>query len=278
MYDLSVLINYVRDLSLDAIAITNHNTFDRLQYETICASVAIPVFPGIEVDVENGHLLIIANREDMLDFATRCEKVNSLITTPTDYLSASQFEDIFPSLDKYLLIPHYEKNPILQLDRIPFIARHIICGEVNSHKKFITCKKAIDKLTPVYFSDIRIKSDLCFFPSRCTYLDVDTLVISSIKQALSDKNKVALSADEGHSLIDILSNGTKISTGLTVLLGERSSGKTHTLDEIAKNVENPKYIRQFSLLTKDSDMDKKKFEDSIKNRCASISEEFLSSF
>lgn len=277
-FEQSVLNEYISKLSLDAIAITNHNLFDKLQYESICKNVSIPTFPGIEIDIEKGHLLVISGFEDVADFAVRCERVSSLVSTPNDYLTESQFREIFPSVDKYILIPHYEKGPALLLEKIPFLSKFITCGEVNSIKKFEACKKAEDKLTPVFFSDIRIKSDCTSFLARCTYVDVDTISISSLKQALSDKSKVALSMDSGHQLTDILSNGVKISTGLTVLLGERSSGKTHTLDEIEKNVDNPKYIRQFSLLTKDAEIDEKKFEETLRNRCASISEDYLMPF
>lgn len=277
-FDQSVLNEYISKLSLDAIAITNHNLFDKLQYESICKNVSIPTFPGIEIDIEKGHLLVISGFEDVADFAVRCERVSSLVSTPNDYLTESQFREIFPSVDKYILIPHYEKGPALLLEKIPFLSKFITCGEVNSIKKFEACKKAEDKLTPVFFSDIRIKSGCTSFLARCTYVDIDTISISSLKQALSDKSKVVLSMDSGHQLTDILSNGVKISTGLTVLLGERSSGKTHTLDEIEKNVDNPKYIRQFSLLTKDAEIDEKKFEETLRNRCASISEDYLMPF
>ena len=229
----------------------------------ICKNVSIPTFPGIEIDIEKGHLLVIAGFENATDFAVRCERVSSLVSTSTDYLTESQFREIFPSVDKYILIPHYEKGPALLLEKVPFLRKFITCGEVNSIKKFEACKKSDDKLTPVFFSDIRIKNGYSSFLARCTYVDVDTISISSIKQAFSDKSKVALSMDRGHQLTDMLSNGVKISTGLTVLLGERSSGKTYTLDEIAKNIDNPKYIRQFSLLTKDADLDEK----SLKKHC-----------
>lgn len=155
-FDQSVLVDYISELSLDAIAITNHNKFDKQQYETICGSLSIPVFPGIEIDIEKGHLLVITSYEDVDDFAVRCEKVSALVSTATDYLRASQFEEIFPSVDKYILIPHYEKSPVLSLDKVPFLTRFITCGEVNSIKKFESCKKAEDKLTPVFFSDIRM--------------------------------------------------------------------------------------------------------------------------
>lgn len=278
VFDQSVLEKYINALSLDAIAITNHNLFDRQQYELICNNITIPIFPGIEIDIENGHLLLITSREDLSDFSSRCEQITSLCGAVTSSLSISQFKDIFPSVEKYILIPHYDKDPELILSKVPELVPYITCGEVNSAKKFIACKKSLDKLTPVYFSDIRIKEGMNSFSPRYTCIDVDTLSLPSIRLALTDRCKVALSADEGHQLIDILSCGLKISTGLTVLLGERSSGKTYTLDRIAENITNPKYIKQFSLLSKDEEQDEKKFEEILRNRCASISEDYLMQF
>lgn len=260
---------------MDAIAITNHNMFCKEQYEEICKSLSITVFPGIEVDIEKGHLLVIASPSDLSDFSDRCRKISAIITSATDYLSTAQFIEIFPSPDRYLLIPHYEKSPVLQFERVRDLISSMICGEVNSIKKFVNCKKSSDSLVPVYFSDLRIKKNIDTFPSRCTYVDVDTLSLSAIKLALTDKAKVSLSSEDGHRLTDILSNGLKISTGLTVLLGERSSGKTHTLNAIAENTANPKFIEQFSLLTKDAELDERRFEDALRNRCSSVSEEYL---
>ena len=56
-FDFSVLKDYVMDLKLDAIAITNHNLFDLQQYTDVCAKLDILVFPGVEVDLEKGTYL-----------------------------------------------------------------------------------------------------------------------------------------------------------------------------------------------------------------------------
>lgn len=277
-YDVKTLQSYISELCLDGIAITNHNIFDREQYEQISQSILIPVFPGIEINIEDGHLLLLTDANELSDFSARCHRVNDLIKSPKDQLTIDQFIEIFSPLDKYLLIPHYDKRPELPLEIISTLSSFIQCGEVNSIKKFITCKKSSDDLTPVLFSDIRIDKNCKEFPARCTYIDVDTLTISTIKHALSDKTKVALSTDDGHHLIEVLSSGLKISSGLSVILGERSSGKTHTLDEIAKNVDNPKYIKQFSLLSSNDEEDEKRFEKTLRNRCDSVSEDYLQLF
>jgi DNA transposition AAA+ family ATPase len=58
------------------------------------------------------------------------------------------------------------------------------------------------------------------------------LTLNAIKACLQDKRKVALSETDGNRLFQIFDDGQKLSTGLNVLLGERSSGKTFALNRI----------------------------------------------
>ena len=116
-FDLSKLKEYVEQLEIDCIAITNHNKFDFNQYFTIKDDLGIVVFPGIEIDIESGHLLVISDNIDVTeinDFAKKCERVSKLIQTKDDHITLEQFKEIFPALDKYLLIPHYHKKPIIK--------------------------------------------------------------------------------------------------------------------------------------------------------------------
>ena len=156
-FSLDKLIEYVESEKLEAIAITNHNLFNRQQYETIAASISIPVFPGIEVDVESGHLLVITEISDMDDFCDKCSRVFRINGSDNkSFLTEQDFIAIFGDLREYLLIPHHDKTPVLSQERIPTIRKYISCGEVSSVKKFISMKKTQDDLAPVLFSDIRI--------------------------------------------------------------------------------------------------------------------------
>jgi len=59
-FDVEKLKEYVTVSNLDCISITNHNCFDHEQYIEIVDLLDIPVFPGIEIDLESGHLLLIS--------------------------------------------------------------------------------------------------------------------------------------------------------------------------------------------------------------------------
>lgn len=275
VFSLDSLIDYVKSQSLDAIAITNHNQFDRVQYDEIVSQLSIPVFPGIEIDIESGHLLVIAAQKDIDEFSNRCQHIQSLNNTNLSTISESQFLEIFPNYEKYILIPHYDKNPVLQLDRISALQHVIVCGEVGSEKKFISLKKKKNELVPVLFSDCRISNNQKDHTNRQTYVDVEEISLTSLKLALSDHNKVSLSPDEGTSLFQVLDNGLRISSGLTVVLGERSSGKTHTLDAIASVYDNPTYIKQFSLVSDDEEKTKRNFENLLRRRGDSVTQTFL---
>jgi len=148
-FDLFKLKEYVQKLEIDCIAITNHNVFDLNQYNEICKALDIVVYPGIEIDLNGGHLLLISDKDDLFDFTKKCAIINNLKKTQEDYISVEKFKEIFPSLSRYLLIPHYHKNPILSQQTIKELDTLISSGEVSSIKKFKSCIKDKDSLVPL---------------------------------------------------------------------------------------------------------------------------------
>jgi len=278
-FSIEKLKGYVIQEKVDLIAITNHNLFDAQQFSDITNALPIKVFPGIEVDIEGGHLIVITDPSDIDDFTEKCAKVYRLNETSEDsYISEAQFMEIFNDLGKYILIPHYEKEPKLPLERVPQISPYIKCGETCSAKKFIYMQSRSEKLVPVLFSDWRVEEKAQFPLGRQTYIDIDDVNMMSLKYALTDKAKVSLKPEDGNSLFQILDNGLQISTGLTVLLGKRSSGKTYTLDQINAQFPGGKYIKQFSLLSTDDEQSQRKFEAALKNRGNSVTESYLGPF
>lgn len=277
-FSMDTLQSYVECKELDAIAVTNHNLFDRKQYEEICEKISVPVFPGIEIDVEQGHLLLITSPDDLDDFEPRCKHIQGKNSTNTSWISEDDLLEYFPNIGKYILIPHYDKSPKLELHRIPKIKDYITCGEVTSVKKFISMKKRNEELVPILFSDERMENRGVQFPDRQTFIDIEELSINALKHALRDRAKVSLSPDEGNVLFQILDNGLQISTGLTVVLGGRSSGKSYTLDAINDQYEHAAYIRQFELLARDEEADKRRFDELLRRKGDSITQEFLQPF
>lgn len=282
-YDKDVLLDYVTTTGLDVIAVTNHNLFEYSQfYEIKNALPNTVVLPGIEVDLEKGHILVIANNDDgtLFDFNAKCEEVKNKIQSKDDYISYESFIRIFDDVSHYLLIPHYEKDPKLNKDIIVKLGKNIIAGEVSSVKKFIYLENEETEPTPVYFSDFRAEKGVTpdRFPVSHTFIDVDQVNVNTLKLCLMDKTKVSLTAEKGVKLFQIFPNGQMLSTGLNIMFGKRSTGKTYTLDAIASRFEGrAKYIKQFELLNT-SKNDSDQFENDMKIRQENSAEDYLREF
>lgn len=275
-FSLEKLKWYVVSASLDAIAITNHDLFDLEQFVTIKNGIDIKVFPGIEINVSNGHVLVIGCDTELEDFSEKAKKIEQKITKIGDYITVDDLISIYEDLSKYLVIPHLDKRPSLLGDELEKLRPFFKAGEVDSVKKFIRSIKDDRKPTPVIFSDARINEDLFRQPTRQTYIDCGDITLSAIKACLGDKTKVQISERDGNSLWSPLENGQKISTGLNVLIGARSSGKTHTLDEINENIENCKYIKQFELVQDKDRETGESFSKYIENKHGYLVNDFFS--
>ncbi|MES2062575.1 MAG: PHP domain-containing protein [Bacteroidota bacterium] len=271
---LEALKEYTIKLEIDGIAITNHNLFDLDQFSQISRELKCKVFPGIEINLEKGHLLLIAECTELLDFQSKCNQIKVLINDKEDWITVEKLNEIFPDLSKYILIPHYEKNPNISDETISKLHPNITAGEVTSTRKFKSCLRDPTKLIPVLFSDIRITKGMNTFPIRQTFIDLSDITLRGIKSCLSDKNKVCLSKNEGNKHFQVTDDGLFLSTGLNIMLGERSSGKTYTLNRIQSAFENVKYIKQFALLQNDEE----KFESLLSTRHSTVNEAFLKEF
>lgn len=275
-FSLNEFKRYVAEANLDAVAVTNHDIFDGTQFREIKKALDITVFPGIEVNLEKGHVLIISDGSNLDDFEARTNLVSKKITQTGDSISVDELEKIFGDLGNYLVIPHYDKSPSIAGDTLEKIKPYVSAGEVDSAKKFIRAIKDKTKFTPVLFSDVRIKHDLAKLPTRSTYIDGGELTLAAIRSCLRDKAKVTLSENDGNNLWQIFEDGQKLSTGLNILLGERSSGKTYTLNKISSTIENVKYIKQFSLVQQNEASYEREFNNDVEKKRSCFIDEYLS--
>lgn len=131
-FALTVLEHYVYKAALDAIAITNHNTFDRAQFAEINASIKAAVFPGIEITLDCGHLLIITDAAHLDLFDEQAKQIKELITQQTDRISIDDLFRVFGNLTECLVIPHYGKKPAIKGRALERLAPFVDCGEVDS--------------------------------------------------------------------------------------------------------------------------------------------------
>ncbi|MBF0266052.1 MAG: phosphotransferase [Gammaproteobacteria bacterium] len=277
-FSMNTLKDYVNIAGLDAIAITNHNLFDLEQFHLIEDTLDIPVLPGIEVNLESCHVLIIteSSKRDALNIAAG--KIEGMISEPTESITVECLKETFGNLNDYIVIPHYEKKPAISNDTLEKLSEYVTAGEVDSAKKFIRCAKDESRLVPMLFSDVRISDRLVTFPTRSTFIDCGELTLPAIKLCIQDRNKVSLSEKDGNNLFQVLNKGLMISTGLNILLGGRSSGKTYTLDMISTEQENVKYIKQFSLVQMDEKVYEREFNSEIDRRRSRFTDDYLNGF
>lgn len=272
-----VLQQYVSEAELSCIAITNHNLFDKNQFLEIKSALEILVLPGIEVDVEKCHILVLADGRDLDDFSQKCEEVERRWRASGVPLQYAGFVEVFGDLRKYILIPHYLKEPKISAESLQKFEGHIHCGEVSSPKKFMACRNDPEMLTPVFFSDCRVSVALTVLPTKHTFVDCEDLSFGSLRHVLKDRDKVSISKEGGSSHFQIFPDGQKLSTGLNVILGDRSSGKSHTLEKICDwfGAENTRYIRQFDLVARNEAEDEKNFKDFLSEKTSLFARDYL---
>ncbi|MGC9423620.1 PHP domain-containing protein [Vibrio sp.] len=169
-YSLDTLKQYVTDSRINCIAITNHNVFDKDQFLTIKNELTnTVVFPGIEVDLEGGHILVIADVVELDIFNSQCSLVSKDIPDDKSFITFDRFIEIFEDLSKYIIIPHIDKSPSIKKPTLEKLGDFVDCGEVQSVKKFLYALKKGGKFPPVLFSDMRSKKDIDCLPIRQTY-------------------------------------------------------------------------------------------------------------
>ncbi|MGD0233607.1 MAG: hypothetical protein ABSC55_03610 [Syntrophorhabdales bacterium] len=87
IFSLEVFKNYVAEANLDAVAVTNHDVFDGAQFKVIKEALDVYVFPGLEVNLERGHILIISDGSNLEDFEARTSLLSQKITKIEDSIS-----------------------------------------------------------------------------------------------------------------------------------------------------------------------------------------------
>lgn len=274
-FSLEKLKEYIDKTKLDIIAITNHNHFDKQQFELISANVNCSVYPGVEVDLESSHILVIFPKEKIEELDIACNTLSVKINSESDSITFDEFKAIFPDYSSYILIPHIKKDPAMKVTTLEKFKGIIKTGEVKSAKKFEVAKKDSTALVPVYFSDIRIEEDMDSFPTKYTYIDIDSDEYGILKNALFDKTKVFLSSNKSNEEFAFLLDGTLASTKLNVIMGKRSSGKTYNLKQIYKSKDisdNIKFVKQFSLT---GQSEEEKFKELIEKEQENVINDYL---
>lgn len=268
-FDSNVLLERVKSNHLDAIAVTNHNVFNRANYEEVrsCLPESVCVFPGVEVSVEGFHVLVIAspNRTDSLEEA--CSKIPN-IKQGDSGIAIGEFRRLFGD-GSYIVIPHYKKKPSISSHELELLTDLVTALEVSSDKKWCY-ESRLSNMPIVLFSDCRCgKNDNAVW-GRYTYVSIGDITFDALRLAFRDKSKFSITERENHFE---LMPGLYVSSGLNVIVGGRSSGKTYLLDRISESCDPDDlvYVRQFGIV---KDAEDKKFNELLADEEASIKEDY----
>lgn len=286
-FDLDVLKRYVGTAQLDAIAVTNHNLFDRGNFDSICNAIDIPVFPGIEINVctpvKFGHVLVIAPVDDVDNFESDAEKIAIQLPDKDSRATWNQVVSTFSNISKYLVIPHYRKDKQLDSNTIDEIRKTtgIDALEVANAKKWLKEKNMVNEPL-VLFSDCRPglrmnntdkgDADPHRYAYGFTYVKCEELTVPALKKSFATGKNTAVFRDD--DIFEVLPEALPVSTGLNVVIGNRTSGKTYTLNRIADAFESDDiaYIKQFDI-TKNAE--EKKFNEIVASEDAKYEDGYL---
>lgn len=117
-FSLEWLKNYLKEAKLDAIAITNHNSFSRENFKLINTEVSsVRVFPGMELDLVYGHTnLVYPNEEKYLDeLENASEQMKSF--EKDSKLTIKDFLKYFPSYIDSIMIFETGKSKSMRVPK-----------------------------------------------------------------------------------------------------------------------------------------------------------------
>lgn len=243
-FSMDSLLNHVEGNKLDVIAITNHNYFNKNNYNDI--RIALPnvlVLPGIEVSVEKYHILVLANPELVDSFDELCKDVSQPDENGIG-MSSERFVELFGS-GSFIVIPHYRKKPAITSSDLEKLVNCVTALEVTSDKKWERENKE-QTIPVVRFSDFRCE-DGSQSRGKYTYISLNDMSFEALRLALNSKSKLSITEREDHMELE---PGLYASTGLNVVVGGRSSGKSFFLDKLYESCEpdDVVYVKQFEIV------------------------------
>lgn len=277
-FDIEKLVEHVTKYNLDAIAITNHNLFEENNYNEIVSEfknrkIDCKVFPGVELDALNSHLLIIVDPEEIPNLIYSLNIYNE--RNYSRGITKEQLVEIFPNLSKYIVIPHYKKNPCISDSDLDSIKEYVTAVEVSSPKKFLVYNKMEDFNFPVVcFTDCRF-GDNAFYSAKAIYIDVDKLELPNIMKSIKSGTQISINEYQTSNIE--LEPGVIASNNLNLIIGKRSSGKSVTLDRIASMFDNSEcyYVDQGQII---NDAKKDIFEDKQNKSATAKKTEYYNKF
>lgn len=267
--DTKTFANYMKDLDIKIVAVTNHNLFDSTQYEELRDSVKdyTQVWPGIEIDINqstnpNGHMIVICDPSQYKQFS---EIINSNITDVDNYsITLKELWNKTKNLNCIYIAHYYNKKAeISEQELIDFkncgIDDFRIFKEPSNYRTL--------GLFATFNNNVIIGSDVQDWDNydKCNFSDLK-LPIDSFEQflLLSRKEKTVINTllnKKGKDKFPLKPHVTVIHNielykDINIIFGDKGTGKT----EMLKSLESYLKKNNFNVITyygneKDSEFD-----------------------
>ena len=279
--DVETFSNYMKDLDIKIVAITNHNLFDKKQYEEFneCVREYTMVWPGIELDIDqqpekNGHMIVICDPNQYKEFS---EIINDGIDDVNNY--SITLEDLWKKTRKLncIYIAHYyRKSPeISEKELINFqncgIDDYRIFKEPSNYRTlglFATFDNNViigsdvqdwDKYEESNFSELKLSVDS--FEQFLLLSKKESTIINTL---LNKKGKEKFPL-KPHSSVTL---DLDLYRDVNIIFGDKGTGKTEMLKSLEQYMKNNNYnVVTYYGNEKDSE-----FDTIIKNDSYSIEE------
>lgn len=244
----------IQDAEVDIVAITDHDVFDKEQYDEFVEYVGsnFQIWPGIELDTShNGnkfHLILVGDPDDVNIFD---EKVKQLTNGRSGDFTI-ELDNIIShfSGENILYIPHFgSKRPAISEDNLKYLKERlgeksslVIVEDTNIRSTGILANHGFNAITG---SDVRdwgkysdcdvssLRLPVDTFKQFCLFLDRDKSTIETmLNKTSSYEYKGRPKEDDPTITIPV-----KLYNEVNILFGDKGLGKTNILKSVRKEAE-----------------------------------------
>ncbi len=241
----------VRNTDVKIMAITNHNLFDKSQFEELTKEVNghCDLWPGVELDVmENGyraHLIVISNPIQVEEFDLIVKNLSGIENPDKFTITINEIVENFQDLD-CIYIAHYNvKRPNLSDEDIELLStlisnpKRILKEATNSISAGIYISHGHNS---IYGSDVQDWNDYLLdsddlpdlrlpvesFEQFCLLLEKDEATINTIlDQKVKESIELVPFSVADKIIIDVYND-------INIIFGSKGTGKTEILEALSR--------------------------------------------
>lgn len=238
----------IKDARVKMVAVTNHNSFDRSQFDEFYNEVNndFILLPGIELDTigikkEKGHIVIVYDDKDLDNFDNKVSKLLEGTSPDTFTIDIEKLIEFINDIN-CIVLAHYYKPDALDIESINHIkekmtdnfrlfyepSNYRTLGIMINHN--FRALKGTDIVDWSNYGDqefANIKLDIDSYKQLIKFLKKDETVIESL---INKQTKYSVDIgykDDNHEYIDLYDD-------VNVFFGTKGTGKSVSLEKIEK--------------------------------------------